>query len=742
VLQQIAFDLGQAEQFIEVITGNAASPVVLQFADDRETKRKELARVHIGPIRALADIVQKLNSVGAAVWMQINAGRRGKSNVTAARACYIDDDGKCPLPPLLRLPPSLTVSSSSAARNRHCYWLLRPDQSLEDWPRIQRHLALFYQTDKSIINLDRVMRLPGTFNWKYGEPQPVRIVSVGGPARYGYDQILSNHPLPEAALDEIRTDDEIRPTEKHTDAAQAMIRRIGFWLTTRGVGNDMIGPVTIRLHSCVFNPTHKNKLMIRVQSRGGIWAGCWHDSCGGNTNRWSEVKDKIGGWAADGAPFSRGDDLEVARRLLSDLTGRSEEAVAGDLGQLWQYQPTTGLWKSFDEGELYRAVAGYAGSAVGEKRTLKMSHGTVLACVASAKALASQGAFFDEAPPGVAFTNGVLAATPAGAAFVPHEAENRLLTGLPFAYDSTARCDRWREFLADCFEGDEDAAQKIDLLQEFTGACLMGLAPRYQKALVLLGEQGDNGKSVILRVVGSMFPRVATSAVPPQQWGHEYARARLAGVRINVVAEMPEADILSGDAFKAMIAGDTVLARHPHERPFEHAPIAGHFLSANAMPGTSDHTNSFFKRIMILVFNQSFPVGHPKRDVNLIEKLLPEMPGIAAWAAEGASRLLAVGSYSVPESQNAAQAQWRVESDAVQSFLAECCEIDRGSSCNATVLYETFTAWGRANGHRQMTQTSFGRRLRRLRIGKAHTFSGAIYYLRIIKQINSFYLGS
>jgi putative DNA primase/helicase len=213
-------------------------------------------------------------------------------------------------------------------------------------------------------------------------------------------------------------------------------------------------------------------------------------------------------------------------------------------------------------------------------------------------------------------------------------------------------------------------------------------------------------------------------------------------VRINVVAEMPEADILSGDAFKAMIAGDVVLARHPHERPFEHAPVAGHFMSANAMPGTSDHTNSFFKRIMILVFNQSFPVGHPKRDVNLVEKLLPEMPGIAAWAAEGAARLLAVGSYSVPESQNAAQAQWRRESDAVQSFLAECCEMDPGGSCNATLLYETFRAWGRENGHRQMTQTSFGRRLRRLRIGKEHTRLGDIYHLRIIKQINSFYLTS
>lgn len=726
-------DPSQAEAFIAALTGSKDTPILLQFADDTPRKLKDLERVHAGTLRQLVDVIEKLNAARAAVWMQVNAGRRGKKNVTQARACFIDDDGKSKLAPLPRLPPSITVASSDNPRNRHYYWLLQPGQSLERWPQVQRHLAVFYGADKSMVNLDRVMRLPGTWN-QHGpchdekcakcnnfrrreRPEAVRLLTVDTNHRYTYDQLIAAHPLPEEAQADALA--VAAPREAPTDAALAMAKRIGYWLTTREVEHERVDAVTFRLKRCVFNPEHREKLMIRIQSRGGIWAGCWHDSCGGNSNRWSSVKDRIGEWAQDAAPFSRGDDVELAQRLIADLTGSSEEPLVSDLGSTWKYQPASGLWTSIDDSVLSATLAGYAGMKCG-KRPLKIDRPKVRGAMAMTHDLTAQPGFFGEAPPGVAFTNGVLMATPNGAAFVPHDAENRLILGLPFDYVEGAKCDRWRTYLSECFRDDEDAAEKIDLLQEFLGACLIGIAPRYQKALLLYGS-GDNGKSVYTWVASALFPAAVRRSIKPQDWGREYYLAQLATARVNIVGEMPETDILSGDAFKAVISGDNVEARQPTERTFQVAMKAGHIFSCNRLPGTADHTYGFWKRFIIVEWLRVFPVGHPMRDNSLREKIVAaEMPGVAAWAVAGASRLLARDALTVPASHARLLKAWQTDADAVAAFLAECCEpVLEGTGLSNRELYPVFKLWANAAGRRPIADSTFGRRLKE---NKIHSF--------------------
>lgn len=752
MLPQYPFDFRQAQRFITALTGSQASTLVLQFIDDTAKKRKECNRVHIGSLPQLTDIIGKLNAAQRAVYLQVNSGRRGKHAITGVRACFIDDDGTSPLPPIPRLPPSIVVASSENSRNRHYYWLLAEGQSIDKWSDIQRHLALFYGTDKSMVNLDRVMRLPGTWNMhgpcpdescakckkrRRAAPERVTLLEAHPERKYTYEQLLAAHPLPAALVSQPALSSSA-PREAPTDSAVASAKRIGFWLTVREIPHTQINDVTFRLKRCVFNPTHVDKMMIRVQSRGGIWAGCWHDSCGGNVNRWAELKDKVGGWASDGAPFVRGDDIELAQRLLTDLAGVNEEAIVGTQDELWRYDTATGLWVSYDESELYRHVARYAGQRVG-KKSLKLNHASIYSVIASAKTLSGDTHFFGEAPPGVAFTNGVLMATPNGAAFVPHDAENRLNLGLPHAYAPDAKCDRWRAYLAACFEGDEDAADKIDLLQEFLGACLIGIAPRYQRALVLYGQMGENGKSVFTHVASELFPKEQRQSIKPQDWGKEYYKAALAGVRLNVVSELPEAEIVSGDSFKAVISGDEMDARNPAGRPFQHAPIAGHLFACNRLPGTADHTNAFWRRFLIVEWNRTFPAGHPMRDDTLKEALVAsEMAGIAAWAVAGASRLLARGAFTLPASHHTLLRTWRVEVDSVASFLEECCVIDDCERTPMREIYPFFKKWCEEAGRRAIANSTFGRRLRENRVhvveGKESPYYGLIIRENVKKQ--------
>jgi P4 family phage/plasmid primase-like protien len=747
-------DRDQALAFIEALTGSHTTICVFQLADDVSTcpscrawglktttcacgntfvarAQRELSRVLIGRFDELQPALDKLNTIGAAIWLQINEGRRGAPNVTGIRACFVDDDGKSLLAPIWRLPPGIIVSSSSDKRKQHAYWPTVPGQPLERFVTTQKRLIAALKTDKSIHNLDRVMRLPGSCNWKYGEPQPCRLLHADRSRLFTFDELIAAHPVDE--LEEPTAGS--LTVESSAPEARAVASRIGHWLTARDIRFETVTPISFRLR-CPFNATHGNKLMIRIQSRGGIWAGCWHDSCGGNRNRWPAVKDAIGGWQDGQTSFSRGDDVELARRLIVDLGASSEQGLVGDRDQLWRYE-SDGLWHALPAAQQEQLIASYAGAQLGEKRRVCVHASTLKGAVQCARSLAAAPGFFDDVGAGIAFANGFLAVTPAGPALVPHAPEHRQTVGLPFNYDEHAKPVRWLQYLAEVFAPDLDAEDKIKLVQEFLGACLVGIATRYQKCLLLIGE-GSNGKSVLTSVAHALFPATVRASIKPQDFGLEYYRATLAGVRINVVSETPEADILSSDAFNAIVTGDAIMARWPYGHPFNVSCVAGHIFSANRLPGTSNYTEGFFRRFILLGFNRRF--GAAERDTELATRIAAsELPAIAGWAVLGAARLQAQGAYTEPASEQTAKAQWRQEVDPVAAFVNDACAADSNGT-QSTPLYEAFRAWSHAKGYRLLSHATFVRRLRGLGHTSEHRRTGEWYLLHCAYSANSSYL--
>lgn len=715
----LSLDFTQARAFIQVLTGSPDSTIVLQTADDTSAKRKELIRVVVGKLSDLADLLTKLNTLGAGIWLQVNDGRRGARNVTALRACFIDDDGKTSLPPLIKVPPSIVVQSSAGVRNRHYYWLLQGGEPIDRFTPTQRHLIAHYGTDKAIHNLDRVMRLPGTYNRKRETPELVRLLHIDTSRRWTLESLASLHPLPEAARQQLLSEPH---EEAFTPEALKVAQRIGFWLTSIGATVAPINPVTYRM-KCPFNPAHGDKLMIRVQSRGGVWAGCWHDSCGGNTNRWSALKDRLGGWQ-NGGDFSRGDHVELAHRLIAQLSSTADAEVIADQDQLWRYEAEQGTWRPIPDGVVRKMVADFAGARVGSKKTLQIFDSSADGAYSWAKSLAAEPGYFANAPAGIAFANGFLAVLPNGVSFIKPAPENRQSFGLPYLFDPDAKSSEFQKYLHACFRDDADGEEKIDLLQEFIGVCLVGQATQLQKALVLHGE-GSNGKSVLLTIVRHLFPGNSVVSIKPQDFASEFYRAQLLRARINLVAEMPEANILSTDAFNAVVSGDEFSARHPYGRPFWVAPICGHIFTCNRLPGTTDQTQGFWRRLLVITWNRVF--SGSEIEIGLADRLVAnELPGIALWAARGAERALSAGHYHAPASAAAALEEWRQEADPVAAFVAEVCEQGKGSTPSFP-LYESFSWWSKQRGHKPMTLTAFGRRMRALKLPSRHTRTGSEY---------------
>jgi P4 family phage/plasmid primase-like protien len=430
------------------------------------------------------------------------------------------------------------------------------------------------------------------------------------------------------------------------------------------------------------------------------------------------------------ALFARGDHVELAETLVRALGGASD--VVGDEGALWRYDDTLGIYREVTRSRQSCLVQAYAGTPIGERRyPLKVKHPDVLGASRLAYDQVAQPGFFEAAEKGVAFADGFAVVSEKGVVLRPHAREHRARLTHPFPYPGNVPAMGHLKFLEALFRGDPDKHEKSALWQEFGGACLLGIATTYQRCIVGLGG-GCNGKSAAADILRGVMPEGSTSAVPPQEFEQEYRRALLAGKRFNSVSELPEAEILHSESFKAVVSGDAITGRHIQQAPFTFRPTAGHLFAANHLPGTRDQTHGFWRRFLVLCFNRDF-TGDPERNPHIADEILAaERPAIVAWLLEGAARLMRQRDYTVPPSHDAALAEWRRTADSVLLFVhavTEPCLVSEGTA--AAALYAKFRAWSEQNGHRPMSSTKFGTRMKDHGLGAQHERGGNVYPLRV-----------
>lgn len=451
----------------------------------------------------------------------------------------------------------------------------------------------------------------------------------------------------------------------------------------------------------------------------------------------SEPRACAAGVGSSAAPsrlpvFERGDHAELADVLIKQLSS-SLDLLVHDEGGLYRYEASCGRWRLLKKPLLHRIVKALAGSR-GVDGPLEVQVSDANGAITFAGAEVHRDEFFSSAPRGVHFTNGFVVVTTTGEIVVhEHSPDHRARSGFDFEYAPDAACPRWLAFFAETFAGDADASEKTACIQEMGGAALLGIAPKYQKDVIFLGE-GSNGKNVIIDVLVASMPAGTTCAIAPQDWGSEYRLAMLAGKHLNVVSELPESDILSSGTFKAIITGDLVTGREIREAPFDFRARAAHVFAANQLPGTTDQSHGFWRRQMILSFNNVVP--DDRQNPHLADEILAvERGAIVQWLLEGAARLIRNGRFTVPPSSIAEIERWRRTTDVVDTFLADCTApaVDDDERTPAKTLYTSYREWSIENGHRfPVASNTFGQRMRRLGRKAAHTKRGNVYPVRLL----------
>jgi putative DNA primase/helicase len=416
--------------------------------------------------------------------------------------------------------------------------------------------------------------------------------------------------------------------------------------------------------------------------------------------------------------------LAAALRELLESDGASPVVACEDA--LWRYIPAEGVWHRLTPDEERQAMHCLDGTRFGpDRRRLTVSRAMVDGTLTELRALhgVANPDHFSRPEIGIQFTDGFFSVSHG---LVENSPDHRARYAYPWEYATAAPATRFMDALAQWFDGDEDAPEKATTLQEFAGCCLLGIATRYQKCLMLKDSgHGASGKSTFAKIVSAAMPPGSVVSVDLQDF-NEQNRALLAGKLLNMASDLPSTDVLATAPVKKAISGELTHAKAVYTRPFSYTPTAGLLFDTNGLPGTRDLTESFWRRFIVVHFGQRFE--GTARVVGLDQLIIDEeLPGVVAWMLEGALRAIEGGDISSPPSHVAEMSAWKREANIVASWVHEKCTIVDGRGQRHGELFEAFNRWRRTQEYRALGARRFRERLMQI-VGPPTILDGNNHY--------------
>ena len=432
--------------------------------------------------------------------------------------------------------------------------------------------------------------------------------------------------------------------------------------------------------------------------------------------------------------FTRGDDVEVKGKAIAVLAKRGP--MVYDRGALWQYRTTH--WEHLFDSKVGGVVERFAGCSVEagkDKETGEMKYKLLKLSTSSVKGVISlvkmdeaieKIGYFADASKGFAFANGFMRMTKdrKGLAFEPHSQQLRARWVSDIDYNPDAKAPMFEQFLTEILPGlDEDDGDNLrTCVLQFFGACLMGDAPKWQKALLIYGS-GANGKSVLLKILEAAAGKVRCVNVSPQDMAeNEYSRARLDGALINIVPDMPLREVMESGAFKQAVAGDTMSAREPYKPEFSFTPVAGHVMSVNHLPKVADDSWGFRRRFLTVPFTVTIP--EHKQDPALADKIIEqELEGVVNLCIDAFNLLLQDGKYTTANSEKQLLSDWVYDGDIVSQWVTALddkeCKLTSFDSRDETFdtwvaasrLYAAYADWCKSNNFKPFGSNKWATKL-------------------------------
>jgi len=284
------------------------------------------------------------------------------------------------------------------------------------------------------------------------------------------------------------------------------------------------------------------------------------------------------------------------------------------------------------------------------------------------------------------------------------------LTSVDFPYNPKApRPENWLGFLSQLWPDD---SQSAETLQEWTGY-LLTQRTHFQKALMLVGPK-RSGKGTIGRVIRMLLGDRNVCGPTLANLAEQFGLSILIGKSLAIVADAR----ISGRTDTAVIterllsiSGEDTLSIPRKFLPDWNGKLPARFmLMTNELPRLEDSSGAMASRFIVLMLTRSF---YGQEDHSLLDRFIPELPGILLWALDGWDRLSKRGRFQQPESASQLIQEFEDLGSPITAFLRERCEIGRGYEVMQDRLFDSWKEWCEENGREKSgTVQMFARNIR------------------------------
>lgn len=278
---------------------------------------------------------------------------------------------------------------------------------------------------------------------------------------------------------------------------------------------------------------------------------------------------------------------------------------------------------------------------------------------------------------------------------------------MDYCYDPSAKCPTWESFIEDVTD---EEPRRAEILQFISGYVLFPDC-RHQKVFILVGN-GGNGKSVYLEIIQKLFGDKNVTHVEPTGLAQEFQRIRLKDSLLNIGSDI-NSDFSRGEIREWLLKvadGTSIQACYKGMNHIDFIPRCKLVYACNAMP-TAEIINGLNRRLQFIDFPCQYvetpDPNNPKqkqRDINLIPKLVAELPGIFNWAYEGYKLLTTVGYFTDAPEQSELMEQFEQTSNPIMVF---CSDHNFQGSLSRDKVYEMYRIWCDSTGHKALCREKF-----------------------------------
>ena len=288
-----------------------------------------------------------------------------------------------------------------------------------------------------------------------------------------------------------------------------------------------------------------------------------------------------------------------------------------------------------------------------------------------------------------------------------------ILQHTPVTYEPNFTHPEWESYL-DTFLPDPKYRRYV---RKVFGYAFMGGNP--QRRIIFIHGGTSTGKSTIIESVQAAVGDYAGTI----EINSLFRQKRDAGPMPEIIAAFPRRMIfasevgnrnrLHSDVIKRLTGGDSISARALYSNVVvQQVPMFTPIIATNSMPTIEDGDAALWRRLLVLPFDTSVPLGSVK--TNPIKENPEALRAVLSWLVDGLLDYLMEGlDNDLPTAVARRRELFIAGTSTFQTFLSEMIRPAAGGKVSTNNLYDLYRQWAKREDVQQtMSRREFGARMR------------------------------